>query len=164
MSIATTATCEAEYIAAANALQEGVWLQKVIAFTNPSAPANPALLYVDKTSAVYVAQKRVPTERRKHIVAESHCPVDSHKIGRICVQHIPMSRNMADIMIKALMKKNTTQCCSAPKSHRSPPSHNLNEHATKYKSQHPALSHDYTQLLLRLSQETLPHGYTYSQQ
>lgn len=95
-------TCEAEYIAASSALQDLLWMRRLIAETNPSKPIPPTPLFLDNKSAIDVANHEAKTKRRKHIDIKSHHLAHHAKQHSIKIIHTPSTENLADILTKAL--------------------------------------------------------------
>ena len=75
-SIVTLSSCEAEYIAAATATCQAVWMNRLISelTDNGKTPVN---LMVDNQSAITLRKNPVHHNRTKHIDTRYHCMVSS---------------------------------------------------------------------------------------
>ena len=94
-------SCEAEYIAAATATCQGVWLARLLADlldVEASAP----VLRVDNKSAISLIKNPVHHDRTKHIDIKYHYVRECAEQGLIEVQFIGTAEQLGDILTKAL--------------------------------------------------------------
>ncbi|KAL7277842.1 hypothetical protein ACG7TL_008787 [Trametes sanguinea] len=100
---ATTAdsSTEAEYIAAAEAAKECVWLRAILAAIG-FPQSHPSSLSVDNSGAVQLSSDPSFHSRSKHIDIKHHLLRDYVNDGRLIVHWIPTKDNTADIFTKPL--------------------------------------------------------------
>jgi hypothetical protein len=101
--VVAASTTEAEYIAAAEAAQEGVWLKE---FTTelgvvPSA-LDPIAIYCDNTGAIANAKEPRSHKNSKHIKRRFHTIRDYVKDGDIKICKVHTDLNVADPLTKPL--------------------------------------------------------------
>ena len=102
-SVVAASTTEAEYIAAAEAAQEGVWLKE---FTTelgvvPSA-LDPMEIYCDNNGAIANAKEPRSHKNSKHIKRRFHTLRDYVKDGDINICKVHTDLNVADPLTKPL--------------------------------------------------------------
>ncbi|XP_075486223.1 secreted RxLR effector protein 161-like [Primulina tabacum] len=101
-------SAEAEYISAANAANQTVWLRKVL--TDLGHPQKQATtIWVDNKSAISIAKNPVQHGRTKHINVKYHAIREAEKIGEIKLEHISSENQVADILTKAFLKAKIQQ-------------------------------------------------------
>lgn len=94
-------SAEAEYVAAANAANQALWLRKVL--IDLGIPqTKPTKLFVDNQSAISISQNPIFHERTKHIHMKYHALRDAQKKGEILVQYCCSVDQVVDIMTKVL--------------------------------------------------------------
>lgn len=96
-------TTEAEYVAAAHAAKEAIWLRQLLRDLGETI-REPTLLYVDNQSAIRLIQNPEFHKRTKHIDIKFHFIREKVKDRDIEVQYIPSKLQIADIFTKALPK------------------------------------------------------------
>ena len=99
--VVALSSCEAEYIAAATATCQGVWLARLLADlldVEASAP----VLRVDNKSAISLIKNPVHHDRTKHIDMKYHYVRECAERGLIEVQFIGTAEQLGDILTKAL--------------------------------------------------------------
>jgi hypothetical protein len=96
-------SCEAEYIAAATAACQGVWLSRLVADLLGTTPAKVKLM-VDNKSAIALSKNPVHHDRSKHIDTKFHYIRECIEEGKIDVVHVGTDGQLADIFTKALGK------------------------------------------------------------
>jgi hypothetical protein len=101
-SIVATSTAEAEYIAAASAVREGLWTRKLLA--EMQGAVKPIQLWCDNRSAtVLMSQNTAGTAgRTKHIDLQFYFVRDRMQRGDARVEYIETGEQKADIFTKAL--------------------------------------------------------------
>jgi hypothetical protein len=101
-SIVATSTAEAEYIAAAMATKDGLWVRKLLGEMNGSA--SPLNLMVDNQSAVVLISQHTAGQsgRTKHIDVQYHFVRDRFQRGDVTVQFVPTADQHADVFTKQL--------------------------------------------------------------
>ena len=96
-------TCEAEYIAASEAANEGVWMKEFISDLGviPSA-SGPMKIFFDNTGAIALAKESKFHEKTKHIKGRFKSILDYVKEGDIEICKIHTDLNVADQLTKPL--------------------------------------------------------------
>ena len=89
-------TCEAEYIAASEAANEGVWMKEFISDLGviPSA-WGPMKIFCDNTGAIALAKESRFHKRTKHIKRRFNSIRDQIREGHIEISKIHMDLNVA---------------------------------------------------------------------
>jgi hypothetical protein len=99
--VVALSTCEAEYIAAATACCQGVWLARLLKELTEEELQAPVLL-VDNKSAIALAKNPILHDRSKHIDTKYHYIRDCIVEGRIKVEYVDTARQLGDILTKSL--------------------------------------------------------------
>jgi hypothetical protein len=99
--VVAQSSCESEYIAAANAMCQALWLARVLAEVQGSAPSIP-LLRVDNKFAIALIKNPVLHEQSKHIEVKYHLVRESAENDRIKVEFIRSEEQLGDILTKPL--------------------------------------------------------------
>jgi hypothetical protein len=94
-------SCEAEYIAAATASCQGVWLARLLAELKGEKPGA-ITLKIDNQSAIRLSKNSVFHDRSKHINVKYHFIRGCVKEGRVNIEPINTKLQLADILTKAL--------------------------------------------------------------
>jgi hypothetical protein len=71
-STVAQSTCEAEYISAASAAKEAIWLRYLFQYIDPVVVENPILMAVDNQSALALIEHPASHQRTKHIDVQYH--------------------------------------------------------------------------------------------
>ena len=96
-------TCEAEYVAAATAACQVVWLQRLLSELTGSKAQAPALK-MDNQPAIALAKNPVLHDRSKHIDVKFHFLRDCVDGGQLVIEFVETGRQLADILTKSLGK------------------------------------------------------------
>ena len=99
--IVALSSCEAEYVAAAVAACQGVWLSQLIGDLLGTKEA-PVKLLMDNKSAIALSKNPVHHDRSKHIDTKFHFIRECIAEGKVEVDHIGTAEQLADIFTKAL--------------------------------------------------------------
>jgi hypothetical protein len=99
--VVALSSCEAEYIAAAAAACQGVWLARLLTHMIETESGAPKLL-VDNQSAIALSKNLVFHERSKHINVCYHYIRECVDEGRIIIVYTATEEQLADILTKAL--------------------------------------------------------------
>jgi len=99
--VVALSTCEAEYIAAATACCQGVWLSRLLQEVIKEKPCAPVLM-VDNKSAIALAKNPVLHDRSKHIDTKFHFIRDCVDGGQIKLEYVETARQLGDILTKPL--------------------------------------------------------------
>ena len=101
--VVALSSCEAEYIAAASAATQALWLSRLLGELRGSK-ADVVELKVDSKSALALAKNPIFHGRSKHIWIKYHFIRDCLEDGSIKADHIPTTDQLADILTKSLGK------------------------------------------------------------
>jgi len=96
-------TCEAEYVTAATATCQVVWLRRLLGELT-GAKVQPPALKVDNQPTIALAKNPVLHDRSKHIDVKFHFLRDCVDGGQLVIEFIESERQLADILIKSLRK------------------------------------------------------------
>ena len=94
-------SCESEYIAAASAACQGVWLSRLLADLTGQGVKRFRLL-MDSRSAIELSKNPVYHERSKHIDTRYHFIRECIADGLVEVEHVGTDNQLADILTKPL--------------------------------------------------------------
>ena len=94
-------SCEAEYIAAATASCQGVWLTRLLAELR-GEESGTITLKIDNQSTIQLSKNHVFHDRSKHINVKYHYLRQFIEEGRVNVEPIDTTLQLADILTKAL--------------------------------------------------------------
>ena len=93
-------TCEAEYIALANAAQEAIFLRQLCIDVKVSINGDSVLIHVDNQGAINLAKNPVHHQRLKHIDIKYHFVRSEIQTGKLSLNYVPPEENLADIFTK----------------------------------------------------------------
>ena len=93
-------TCEAEYIALANAVQEAKFLMQLCLDMKVGIKEGKSLIMIDNQGAMNLAKNPVQHQRSKHIDIKYHFIRSEIQEGRISLEYIPTEENVADLFTK----------------------------------------------------------------
>ena len=94
-------SCEAEYIASANAACQGIWLSRLLGeLLGIQVPK--VRLLVDNKSTIALSKNLVHHDRSKHIDTRYHFIRDCVDRGEVDINHVSTTEQLADILTKAL--------------------------------------------------------------
>ena len=94
-------TCEAEYVVAATAACQAVWLRRLLGELT-GEEAHPPALMVDNQPAIALAKNPVLHDRSKHIDIKFHFLRDRIDGGQIIIEFVNTGKQLADILTKSL--------------------------------------------------------------
>jgi hypothetical protein len=102
--ITATSSSEAEYIAAAEAAKQAIWLRHFLYSIRKQEvyDKKPTPLYIDNTSAMKLSENPVMHSRSKHIMLRFHAIRDFIERQDIKPFHTPGDRMLADSLTKAV--------------------------------------------------------------
>jgi len=101
-------TCEAEYVAAATAACQVVWLCRLLGELTGVEAHLPALM-VDNQPAIALAKNPVLHDRSKHIDVKFHFLRDCVDGGRSSLEFVEIDRQLADVLTKPLDRLRFTE-------------------------------------------------------
>ena len=99
--IVTLSSCEVEYVAAAAAACQGIWLSRLIGDLMGTKEAS-VKLFMDNVSAIALSKNPVHHDRSKHIDTKYHFIRECIEEGKVEVEHVGTASQLADIFTKAL--------------------------------------------------------------
>ena len=94
-------SCEAEYVAAAAATCQGLWLSRLLAEMRGEEPVKFKLM-VDNKSAIALAKNPIHHDRSKHIDVKYHFIRECVEEGQLELDHVRTLDQLADMLTKAL--------------------------------------------------------------
>lgn len=92
---------EAEYIAAASAACQGVWLSRLLTELL-NMGVEPPTLYIDNKSVIALAKNPVLYDRSKHIDTHYHFLRDCINDGKLLADYVATGDQLADMLTKPL--------------------------------------------------------------
>ena len=98
--LVTLSTTEAEYIAAAMAMREGLWIVKL--YSELTGRTAQVQLWGDNQPCIAALKNRVVEQRTKHIDIQYHFVHERLSRGEFLIEFCPTARMAADIFTKAL--------------------------------------------------------------
>ena len=98
-------TCEAEYIALANAVQEAKFLKQLCIDMRVSIGEGKAFIKIDNQGAMNLAKNPIHHQRSKHIDIRYHFIREEVKEDRVSLEYVPTKENIADIFTKPASKE-----------------------------------------------------------
>jgi len=99
--IVALSSCEAEYVAAAAAACQGIWLNRLIADMLGTKEMTVKLL-MDNMSAIVLSKNPVHHDRSKHIDTRYHFLRECIEEGKVEVDHVGTAEQLADLFTKSL--------------------------------------------------------------
>jgi hypothetical protein len=94
-------SCEAEYMAATTAACQAAWLRRLLGeLLNQQEET--VMLFIDNQSALQLVRNPVFHERTKHIDLRFHFIRECVEDGKVAVEHIGTTNQLADILTKSL--------------------------------------------------------------
>ncbi|XP_062232806.1 uncharacterized protein LOC133930127 [Phragmites australis] len=109
--VVALSSCEAEYIAAATAACQAVWLARLLAEILDSVVSKP-VLRVDNKSTISLIKNPVHHDRSKHIDTRFHLIWEYAHNGQIEVRFIRTDEQLGDVLTKPLCKIKFQELCT----------------------------------------------------
>jgi len=103
--LVTLSTTEAEYVAAASAVKEAIWLKRLLNEIECRVE-DPTILYVDNLSAIRIIKNPEHHKRTMHIDIRYHFIRERVEKREVSVHYIPSEQQRADILTKSLPRDN----------------------------------------------------------
>ena len=103
-------TTEAEYMAAASAVKEALWLRKLL--RDLEIEAETVTIMADNQSAIKLLKNPISSLRSKHIDVIHHFARERVMRGEVEFQYISTVEMIADVMTKALPTTKHVFCCA----------------------------------------------------
>ena len=98
-NVVAVSTAEAEYVALFYAVQEGVWLQRLLSDIMQKSQQG-MTIFADNQAAISIANNNTSNSRTKHIDIKYHFIREAVERGDIKTCHIPSKLMLADILTK----------------------------------------------------------------
>nr|KAJ0211503.1 hypothetical protein LSAT_V11C400213080 [Lactuca sativa] len=98
-------TAEAEYVAAGRCCAQLLWIQNQLLDYGIKFSKTP--IYCDNTSAIQITQNPIQHSKTKHIEIRHHFIRDNVEKGKVVLEHVKTSEQLADIFTKALDSQTT---------------------------------------------------------
>nr|KAJ0197446.1 hypothetical protein LSAT_V11C700383020 [Lactuca sativa] len=98
-------TAEAEYVGAGRCCAQLLWIQNQLLDYGIKFSKTP--IYCDNTSAIQITQNPVQHSKTKHIEIRHHFIRDNVEKGKVVLEHVKTSEQLADIFTKALDSQTT---------------------------------------------------------
>lgn len=102
-------TTEAEYMAAAAAVKEALWLRKLA--TALKIKTGPIGIYSDNQGAIKLLRNPISSLRSKHIDVVHHFARERVVRGEVVFKFVPTTNNVADALTKPLSCTKFDACC-----------------------------------------------------
>lgn len=99
----SASTTEAEYVAAATAAMDIIWMRALLASLG-SVQSDPSTLFEDNQACISIATNPKNHGRIKHVDIKFHFLRNRIELGDISIVYCPTDRMLADIFTKALAK------------------------------------------------------------
>jgi hypothetical protein len=109
--VVALSSCEVEYIAAATAACQGVWLARLLLELRDAEVQVP-VLRVDNKSTISLVKNPVHHYRSKHIDVRYHMIWEYEQTGQIVVEFIKIEEQLGDILTKPLSKIKFRELCN----------------------------------------------------
>ena len=97
-------SCEAEYLALASAVQEGLYLKQWFKIVEGIVGQGPILIFEDNQGTIALAYNPVSRQRSKHIDIRYHFICEVLNKGYITLHYCPTSDMVADVLTKPSTK------------------------------------------------------------
>lgn len=101
--IIAQSTAEAEYVAAAGATNQAIWLTKIL-MDMGEKHVKPVQICCDNKSAIAIAKNHVLHKRTKRIGVRYHVLREAEAVGDIQLTYCSTEEQLADILTKALSR------------------------------------------------------------
>lgn len=110
--LVSLSTTESEYIAAATASREAVWLRTLLTGMGHRCD-EPTILYIDNQSTIRLVRNPEFHKRTKHIDVKYHYIREKVENPEISVAFVPTETQLADIFTKALPRNRFRDLCAS---------------------------------------------------
>ena len=104
-------SADAKYRAMSLGICEKIWFQKVLYDLHQECET-PMKLFCDNKAAIGIANNPVQHDRTKHVEIDQHFIEERLDRGSICIQYIPSSQQVANVLTKGLLIPNFDFCVS----------------------------------------------------
>jgi hypothetical protein len=104
-------TAEAEYMAAASAVKEALWLRKLFADLGLVLRGKPVVIQCDNQAALKLLDNPIISARSKHIDVQHHFARERVMLKQVSFVFCGTERMVADCLTKALPEHAHERCC-----------------------------------------------------
>jgi hypothetical protein len=102
-------TTEAEYMAAAAAVKEGLWIRKLM--TDLDLSIDTITILADNQSAIKLLRNPISSVRSKHIDVMHHFARERVQRNEVAFRYTPTSSMLADMLTKPVTESKHMLCC-----------------------------------------------------
>jgi hypothetical protein len=102
---------EAEYLCAASAIKEALWLRQLLPALGVTV-GGPVPIGVDNQSAIAMLSSPAVSARTKHIDVRHHLVREHVARGKVAIAYVPTEEQPADCLTKALDRAPLQRCCA----------------------------------------------------
>jgi hypothetical protein len=102
-------TCEAEYMALAEGIKEGIWLSRVL--KDLGQPQDRFTIFCDNQGAIALSENPGKHSRTKHIDVRYHFIRERVDEGAVTIHHVGTLNQAADMLTKGLVKAKHDHNC-----------------------------------------------------
>lgn len=110
-STVVLSSTEAEYVAAALAAKEGIWIQRLLEEL-PMFRSLPIIFYLDNQLCIHLAKNPKHHEKTKHVDFKYHFIRELVEEEKIKLEYTPTEYMWVDFLTKAVPKAKHDACCS----------------------------------------------------
>lgn len=103
-SVVAQSSAEGEYVAAAKATSQAIWLRRILEDIGEKQEEG-TILYCDNKSAIAIAKNPVNHDRTKHISIKYHFIREAIGKKEVQLQYCRSNEQLADLLTKALPKE-----------------------------------------------------------
>lgn len=103
-------TCESEFIASCLASTQIIWTSRLLSEVGVSS-IEPTVLYVDNQSAIRVIKNPACHKPMKHVDVALKFVREKYQEGKLNIQYIKSSEQLADLFTKALTNPTFSNLC-----------------------------------------------------
>jgi hypothetical protein len=100
--IVTVSSCESEYVALTVAVQEIVYLRKLLTEMFPEAKLPPTVCHEDNQACISMIKNPTHHSRTKHIDIKYHYTREQYALGTVIFEYIESKEQLADLFTKGL--------------------------------------------------------------
>jgi hypothetical protein len=100
-SVVARSTVEAEYIAMAHGVGEGLWLRRLLMELG-LLEDKPVMLYCDNKAAINIINNLIQHDRTKHVEIDRHFIKDKLDDGIVCMPFVGTKEQITDVFTKRL--------------------------------------------------------------
>eukprot|EP00171_Calliarthron_tuberculosum_P017580 IDg17580t1 len=111
-TVVVTSSCEAKYIASCLASKEALWLSRLLSNVHGDAKPKPITIHIDNSECIATAQSTSINPRNKHYDIQYHFVRDNVASGKVMLEYVRPTDQLADPMTKPLDRVKTERFAS----------------------------------------------------